>query len=83
MAKRKENDGAVDDGTYVVKKNRKMNIISFIICFLVAFILWIYATNLEKKNGDEAQTGTAVSSEQAVNEATLCFPHTERCMTEA
>lgn len=61
MSKRKENEIRNDDGTYVVKKNRKMNIVAFILCFLVAFVIWIYATNTEKKEQSEEQSGSTVS----------------------
>lgn len=40
----------VYDGSYVVKKSRKHNILAFILCVLIAFTIWLYATN---KNSEE------------------------------
>ena len=42
----------VYDGSYVVKKSRKHNILAFILCVLVAFTLWLDATN---KNSEEKE----------------------------
>ncbi|MBQ8849951.1 MAG: hypothetical protein IJ011_06460 [Clostridia bacterium] len=53
MAKREKNENVYDDGTYVVKKNRKESIIAFIICVLIAFAIWIYAKNDEIMKADE------------------------------
>lgn len=62
MSKRKQNENMENDGTYVIKKNRKMNIVAFILCFLVAFVIWIYSTNMEQKEAEEAVTNTASAS---------------------
>lgn len=35
------------DGTYVVKSKKKVNILSFIGCFVLAFIIWIYVMNVK------------------------------------
>lgn len=35
------------DGTYVVRKNKKSNIIAFIVCVLIAFVLWMYVMTVE------------------------------------
>jgi len=43
-----------DDGSYVVKSNRKSNLVAFILCFLIAFCVWIYVMNIE--NGDYTKT---------------------------
>ena len=62
MSKRREREIVSDDGTYVVKKNRKMNIVAFVLCFLVSLVIWIYATNTEnkdKKEQAEAQSTAA------------------------
>ncbi len=32
-----------NDGSYVVKKSRKSSIFAFIICFLIAFVIWAYS----------------------------------------
>ena len=38
-----------DDGTYVVKKTKKTSIFAFIICVLVAFVIWAYVEATEAK----------------------------------
>ena len=50
MAKRKRNQSSRDDENYVVKNKRKFNILAFILCVLIAFVIWLYASNLEDKN---------------------------------
>ena len=55
MAKRKQDEIKHDDGTYVVKKSRKGNIASFILCALIALIIWLYATNDEQKKLQEQE----------------------------
>ena len=59
MSKRKQNENIEDDGNYVVPKNRKMNLFAFIVCLLVALIVWIYATNTENKEKAEEAEGSA------------------------
>ena len=49
MSKRKQDEKMHDDGTYVVKKSRKGNIVAFVLCALIAMIIWLYAINDEKK----------------------------------
>ncbi len=66
MSKRKQHEMMQDDGTYVVKKNHKMNIAAFIICLLIAFIIWIYATNVEaKEEAEERQENSASTMVEA------------------
>ncbi len=64
MAKQKQNDCVENDGTYVVPKNRKKNILAFILCVLVALLIWIYASNKEDKEraeGGEDSAAVAVT----------------------
>lgn len=35
------------DGTYIVKSKKKVNILAFIGCFVLAFIIWIYVMNVK------------------------------------
>lgn len=49
MANSVEKENVYEDGTYVVKKSRKNNILALIICFLVAFVVWLYAANKERE----------------------------------
>lgn len=53
MSKRKQNQSARDEGSYVAEKNKKFHIFAFILCVLIAFVIWLYASNLEKNNKDE------------------------------
>ena len=70
MKKRKER--AEDDGSYVVPQNRKMNVFAFVICFLVALLIWIYATNMEnKEKTEEPQSTVAAEVVDTVDEWTL------------
>ncbi len=51
-----------DDGTYVVKKSRKSNILAFILCLLVAFVIWAYAASF----GSDSPSGTDTEQTDAV-----------------
>ena len=53
MSKKKEKDHGYDDGSYVIKKNRKFSFLAFILCLLIAFAIWIYATNKVNQSTDE------------------------------
>ncbi|MBE6547007.1 MAG: hypothetical protein E7668_06165 [Ruminococcaceae bacterium] len=68
MSKRKQKEWNADDGSYVVKKNRKLNVIAFVVCFLIALVIWIYATNTEDKNKNEMQSGSTVACDTQVAE---------------
>lgn len=59
------------DGSYVVKNNRKLNIIAFVVCLLLAFFIWVYVMNVE--NSDYTKTfsvDVSVRGEDALYEAT-------------
>ena len=43
---------ARDERRYVAKENKKFHIFAFILCVLIAFVIWLYASNLEKDNKD-------------------------------
>ena len=45
MSKKKEKDHGYDDGSYVTPKSRKFSFLAFILCMLIAFSIWVYATN--------------------------------------
>lgn len=57
MRKKAKNAQERDDGTYVVRKSRRSNILAFILCVLVAFVIWAYSVTKEQKTS--AETGTA------------------------
>ena len=61
MSKKKQTELMDDDGSYVVKKNRKLNICAFILCLLVALLIWIYATNLENRRRAEEAVDSAAT----------------------
>ena len=69
MARKKEKDHSFDDGSYVVKKSRKFDIFAFIVCLLVAFIIWFFANGRVQEmptdpSVETEQTSDAVTSEQ-------------------
>ncbi len=66
MARSVKNENVYDDGSYVVKKSRKHNVLAFILCILVAFVIWLYATNKEReKEVKENITDTSQTVETA------------------
>ncbi len=66
MARKKKKEQGYDDGSYVVKKSRKFDIFVFIVCVLVAFVIWVYA---EGRTND-VPSDTAVESVQTSEVAT-------------
>jgi YbbR domain-containing protein len=36
-----------NDGTYIVKKNKRMNVLAFVGCVVLAFVIWIYVMNVK------------------------------------
>ena len=60
-----------DDGSYVVKKSKKSNIFAFIVCIIIAFIIWMYSVsvdlNEQKKANANLTPGTnTVETTEAV-----------------
>lgn len=53
-----------NDGSYVVKKSKSSSVVAFIICFLIAFVIWAYTASygLNKQNA----SNTDASNEQTV-----------------
>jgi YbbR domain-containing protein len=47
---------AGDDGSYEIKKNRKLNILAFVACIFASFLIWIYVMNTQ--NTDYTKTFT-------------------------
>lgn len=59
MSKEIRNAGSHDDGSYVVKKTKKSSVLAFILCLLIAFVIWAYADATESENkavADSAST---------------------------
>ncbi len=50
MQKNKNGIPEHDDGTYVVKRSKKSSILAFIICILLAIVIWSYAEAADKQN---------------------------------
>ena len=44
------------DGSYEIKKNRKLNILAFVACIFASFLIWIYVMNTQ--NADYTKTFT-------------------------
>ena len=60
MSKNFEKGNSYEDVNYVTKKRRKYNVLAFIICVLVAFVIWLYATNKENEKLAEEKEETVV-----------------------
>ena len=57
MSKKNHNVEEFDDGSYVAKKkNHSVGV--FLVCVLIAFLIWIYASALENKKASELSNGT-------------------------
>lgn len=65
MANKKGN--GFDDGSYVVKKSRKLDIFVFIICLLISFAIWLYASQRAEELPQENPTET---ESEALSETT-------------
>ena len=67
-----EQNMAQDNGAYVIKKSKKSSVIAFIICVVVAFLIWSYAEALAlKEEKDKAALGAdsaVTETEQGANE---------------
>ena len=46
-----------DEGNYVVKKSRKSNILAFILCLLVAFVIWAYTESYGNTGNGHTDAG--------------------------
>ena len=68
MAKRKQMENMHDDGSYVVKKSRRGNVVALIVCFLIAVLLWLYVTNAELKRQNASAPDTLGSKSVTVTE---------------
>ena len=67
MSKEKRNAESHDDGSYVVKKSRKSSVLAFILCLLIAFVIWAYADATESENKAAADSApVSAHSEQTV-----------------
>ncbi|MBQ8140212.1 MAG: hypothetical protein IJ038_00765 [Clostridia bacterium] len=62
-----EKEIAGGDGSYVVKKNKKLNLFAFILCFVASFFIWIYVMNTQNSN----YTKTFSIAIEVINESEL------------
>ena len=61
-----------EDGSYVVKKSRRSNILAFIVCVLIAFCIWAVAEGTkERKPAQDGNTDTAQAALIVVPEDVL------------
>ena len=60
MDKNKIQDEMHDDGSYVIKKSRRRNILALIVCFLIAFCIWAVAESV-----DDGEQGNDHGAKQA------------------
>jgi len=63
MSKRKQNQMARDERRYVAKENKKFHIFAFILCLLIAFVIWLYASNHEN---EKEETNVNTNTQGAV-----------------
>ena len=59
MSKRIHDHDEHNDGSYTVKKTKNSNILAFVLCLLVAFVIWAYTMSYGNdstvdKGGDDA-----------------------------
>ena len=64
MRKEKYTNEVRDDGSYVVKKTKKSNILAFIICVLIAFVIWAYTSTVNRDNNNGAENGAYSTASQ-------------------
>ena len=64
---------ASDDGAYVVKKSKKLNIVAFILCVLTSFSIWLYVMNTQASDYTKTFTITveAINMEKLEEESGL------------
>ena len=74
MNKNRSNENATfDDGAYVVKKNKKLNIVAFVLCVLASFSIWLYVKNTQTSDYTKTFTITveAINLEKLEEESGL------------
>ena len=66
MSKEKRNADSHDDGSYVVKKSKKSSVLAFILCLLIAFVIWAYADATESENKATADSVIASAHSEPI-----------------
>ena len=67
MAIKPENEEIIENGKG--HKRKKAGIFSFIMCLLIAFVIWCYAEAQAEKKAQENQKETIVITNNAVSES--------------
>jgi cytosine/uracil/thiamine/allantoin permease len=65
MEKRELANENIENGEYKAKKHKKFNILAFIICMLVAVLIWCYAKGTAIKNGNISVDAPSVTENVA------------------
>ena len=86
MNKNRSHDMASDDGAYVVKKSKKLNIFAFVLCVLASFSIWLYVMNTQTSDYTKTFTITveAINVEKLEEESGLSIfglPETQASVT--
>ena len=63
-----EQNMAQENGAYVIKKSKKSSVIAFIVCVVVAFLIWSYAEALALKAEKDGAEPSLTDTEQSANE---------------
>ena len=73
MNKNRSHGVASDDGAYVVKKSKKLNIFAFVLCVLASFSIWLYVMNTQTSDYTKTFTITveAINTERLEEESGL------------
>ena len=61
MAKEKNKSVSVKEG-HIVVKNKKFkisDIIMFLVCVVISLVIWIYATNVEKREAQKLESSNS------------------------
>ncbi len=58
-----------DDGSYVVKRSRRAGVFAFVICVLIAILIWAYAEADEKQKAAVLSEAVEAAAETAKNVA--------------
>ena len=62
MLRKKNTDIEHGDGSYVTKKSGKSSIVAFILCLLIAIVVWAYAEATEAQK-PETESSVAVATD--------------------
>ena len=64
-----EQGSAQERGAYLIKKSRRSSVIAFIVCIVVAFLIWSYAEALTLKEANDSATNAAPEQAQTAESA--------------